>query len=160
MLQLVLRFLHVFFGALWVGMMTFGTFFLGPAAEEAGPDAGKVMAGIMRRGAMVIMPLFALITLVSGFWLFSRLAGGNARAMMASPMGKAFGFGGAIALLAFIIGMGFARPVMMRAQRLASQVPTAGAEIQRLRRRANRLSLVVNVLLLLALAAMAVARYL
>lgn len=160
MLQLILRFAHVFFGALWVGMMTFGTFFLGPAAAEAGPEAGKVMAGVMRRGAMVIMPAFALLTLLSGFWLFSRLAGGNARALMASPMGKAFGYGGAIALLAFIIGMGFARPAMMRAQRLASQGPAAAAEILKLRQRANTLSLVVNVLLLLALAAMAVARYL
>jgi uncharacterized membrane protein len=158
MLQLVLRFSHVFFGALWVGMMVFGTFFMGPAVEEAGPDGGKVMAGLIRRKVMILMPLFALITLVSGFWLFSRLGGGNMSALMATGMGKAFGFGGVMALLAFIFGMAIARPTMLRAQQL-SQSGGSPAEVQILRARANTLGRVVGVLLLLALAAMAVARY-
>lgn len=158
MLQIVLRFAHVFFGALWVGMMFFGTFFMGPAVEEAGPDGGKVMAGLMRRKVMVLMPLFALITLVSGFWLFSRLGGGNMSALMATGMGKAFGFGGLFALLAFVFGMAVARPTMMRAQQLA-QSGGAPAEVQALRARANAHGRIVGVLLLLALAAMAVARY-
>ena len=42
--MLVLRFSHVFFGALWVGMMAFQTFFLMPALAEVGPDSGKFMA--------------------------------------------------------------------------------------------------------------------
>jgi hypothetical protein len=151
MLQIVLRFSHVFFGALWVGMMAFGTFFMGPAVEEAGPDGGKVMAGLMRRKVMVLMPLFALITLVSGFWLFNRLGNG----IMTTRMGQAFGLGGAAALIAFVFGMAVARPTMMRAQKAGSP-----AEIQRLRARANTQGRIVGVLLLIALAAMAVARYL
>ena len=154
MLQIVLRFAHVFFGALWVGMMAFGTFFMGPAVEEAGPDGGKVMAGLMRRKVMVLLPVFALITLVSGFWLYSRLGSG----IMATGMGKAFGVGGVLALLAFIFGMAVARPAMMRAQKLA-QSGGSPAEVQALRARANTHGRIVGVLLLLALAAMAVARY-
>ena len=154
MLQIVLRFAHVFFGAIWVGMMVFGTFFMGPAVEEAGPDGGKVMAGLMRRKVMVLMPVFALITLVSGFWLYSRLG----RGIMSTGMGKAFGLGGVLALLAFVVGMAVARPTMMRAQKL-SQSGGAPAEVQALRARANTLGRIVGVLLLLALAAMAVARY-
>ena len=158
MLLIVLRFAHVFFGALWVGMMVFATFFMGPAVEEAGPDGGKVMAGMMRRKVMVIMPLFALVTLVSGFWLFSRLGGGNMSALMATGMGKAFAFG-VVALLAFVFGMAVARPTMMRAQKLA-QSGGSPTDVQRLRARANTHGRIVGVLLLLALAAMAVARYL
>ena len=75
--MIVLRFAHVFFGALWVGMMAFQMFFLGPALEEAGPAAGSVMAGLMKRRIPVIMPLIALIALVSGMWLFMRLSGDN-----------------------------------------------------------------------------------
>jgi uncharacterized membrane protein len=154
MLQIILRFAHVFFGALWVGMMVMTTFFVGPAVEEAGPEGGKVMAGLMRRRVLMLMPLFALITLISGFWLFSKLG----RGFMATSMGKAFAFGGALALLAFVIGMAAARPAMMRAQRLA-QSGGSPAEVQQLRARANVLGRVVAVLLLIALAAMAVARY-
>ena len=154
MLQLILRFSHVFFGALWVGMMVMNTFFVGPAVEEAGPDGGKVMAGLMRRRVVTLMPLFALITLVSGFWLFSRFGKG----FMASGMGKTFALGGAVALLAFVIGMAAARPAMIRAQKLA-QAGGDMQEVQRLRARANSLGRVVGWLLMLALAAMAIARY-
>ena len=64
--MLVLRFFHVFFGALWVGMMAFQTFFLMPALAEVGPDSGKFMAALMRRRVPVILPIVALTTLVSG----------------------------------------------------------------------------------------------
>lgn len=155
MLVIALRFAHVFFGALWVGMMVMNTFFVGPAVEEAGPEGGKVMAGLMRRRVVMLMPLFALITLISGFWLFSRFG----RGIMATVMGKAFAFGGATALVAFIIGMAAARPAMMQAQRLA-QSGGAIQDVQRLRARANSLGRVVGWLLMLALATMAIARYL
>ena len=168
MLTLVLRFSHVFFGALWVGMMAFQVFFLGPALAEAGPDAGKVMGGLMKRRIPVIMPIFALITLVSGMWLFQRMSGGNMGALMADPMGKAFAFGGAVALIAFLIGVIVMRPAMMRSMKLMEAMPAASpaerasmqAELQRLRARGNILGNVVAVMLLVTLAAMAVARYL
>ena len=102
-LLLVLRFSHVFFGALWVGMMAYQTFFLMPALAEVGPDAGKLMAALMRRRIPVILPIVALITLVSGFWLFQRLSGGAAAGLMRTSMGMALGSGGAAALLAFLL---------------------------------------------------------
>jgi uncharacterized membrane protein len=167
-LTIVLRFAHVFFGALWIGMMAFQVFFLMPALGEAGPDAGKVMGALGKRRIQVILPIFALITIVSGFWLFQRMAGGNMEALMATPMGKGFAFGGAAALLAFLIGIVVMRPAMMRSMKLmesmASAPPdqrtTRSAEIQRLRDRGTLLGKVVTVMLLFTLAAMAVARYL
>ena len=166
--MLVLRFAHVLFGALWVGMMAFQTFFLMPALAELGPDAGKFMGALMRRRIPIILPIIALITLVSGFWLFQRLSGGAAAGLMRTPMGLAFGSGGLAALLAFLLGIVVVRPAMMRstelAQSLASAPPaervTRSAEIQRLRARGTMAGWVVMVLLLYALGAMAVARYL
>src|SRR5256886_15253199 len=102
--MLFLRFSHVFFGALWVGMMAFQTFFLMPALAEVGPDSGKLMAALMRRRLPVILPIVALITLVSGFWLFQRLPGGAAAGLMRTRMGLAVGSGGLAALLAFLLG--------------------------------------------------------
>jgi len=108
--MLVLRFAHVFFGALWVGMMAFQTFFLMSALAEAGPDGGKLLAALIRRRIPVILPIVALITLVSGFWLFQRLSGGAAAGLLRTPMGLAFGSGGAAALLAFLLGIVVMRP--------------------------------------------------
>ena len=168
MLMIVLRFAHVVSGALWVGMFAFMTFFLMPALGEAGPDAGKVMAALAKRRLPVIMPIFALIAIVSGMWLFQRMSGGNMGALMATPMGQAFAWGGAVALLAILIGMVVMRPAMMRSMKLgeslasapADQRATISAELQRLRARGVLLGKVVTVMLLFTLAAMAVARYL
>ena len=168
MLMIVLRFAHVFFGALWVGMMAFQAFFLGPAVADAGPDGAKVMGGLMRRRLPVVMPLMGLIVIISGLWMFQRLSGGNMGAFMDTPIGKAFGWGGASAILAFLIGVIAMRPLMMRMMKLGETMastppqdrPAQAAELQRLRARSGVLANVVTGLMLLALAAMAVARYL
>jgi uncharacterized membrane protein len=168
MLILILRFAHVFFGALWVGMMAFQVFFLMPALGEAGPDAGKVMAALTKRRIPIIMPIFAFITLISGLWLFQRMSGGNMGALMATPMGQAYAWGGAIALLALLIGMVVMRPAMMRSMKLMESMASAppeqraaiSAEMQRLRARGTTLGKVVTGMLLFTLALMAVARYL
>src|SRR5262245_35939797 len=142
-------------------MMAFQIFFLGPTLAEAGPDAGKVMAGLMKRRIPVIMPIIALITLVAGVWLFQRMSGGNMKGLMATPMGQAFAAGGAIALLAFLIGVVAMRPIMMKSMKLMqSGDPAHRPEIQRLQARATTLGNVVAVMLLITLALMAVARYL
>ncbi len=159
--MIVLRFAHVSFGALWVGMMAFQVFFLTPALTDVGPDAGKVMAALVKRKIPLYVPIFALITLVSGFWMFQRLSGGSAGAFMTTPMGRALGLGGASALLAFVLGIVVMRPAMMRSMQLAqSGDPAHGPEIQRLRSRATLIGKVVTIMLLFTLAAMAVARYL
>jgi uncharacterized membrane protein len=167
-MMIVLRFTHVFFAALWVGMMVFQTFFLMPALGEAGPDAAKVMGPLMRRRIPLIMIVIALLALVSGVWLFQRLSGGAPGALMRTPMGLAYGLGGAAALIAFLLGITVTRPAMMRSMRLAESLASTppeeraqrSAEIQRLRARGAAMGRVVASLLLFALAAMAVARYL
>jgi len=159
--MIVLRFLHVFGGAIWVGMMAFQIFFLGPSLAEAGPSAGQVMAGLMKRRIPVIMPIIALVTILSGMWLFQRLSGGDMKALMATPMGQAFAWGGALALIAFLIGVVVMRPMMMKSMKLMQAGnPANGPEIQRLQARANTLGKVVSYMLLLTLGLMAVARYL
>ena len=165
--MIVLRFLHVVSGALWVGMFAFVGFFLMPAFAEVGPDGTKVQAALGKRRIQVIMPVIALITLVSGFWLYQRLSGGAIGALLKTPVGLAFGLGGLSALLAFAAGIGLARPLMMRSMKLGEQMKTASpadrsaitAEMQRLGARGATLNRVVMALLLLALTAMAVARY-
>jgi len=168
-LVIVLRFVHVVFGALWVGMMAFSTFFLMPAIEEAGPDGGKVMGAIQRRGLMTVMPVLAIGALISGIWLYLRAAAGTHGAYARSPVGMAFGLGGLAAIAAWVLGMAVLRPAMMKAMTLGQSLgPSASAEerqrvmgeAQRLRARAASASRATAYLLFFAVAAMAVARYL
>jgi hypothetical protein len=168
-LVIVLRFVHVVFGALWVGMMAFSTFFLMPAIEEAGPDGGKVMGAIQRRGLMTVMPVLAIGALVSGIWLYLRIAAGMHAEFARSPVGMAFGLGGLAAIVAWVLGMAVLRPAMMKAMTLGQSLgPSASAEerqrvigeARRLRARAASASRATAYLLLFAVAAMAVARYL
>ena len=168
-LVIVLRFVHVVFGALWVGMVFFSTFYLLPAVQEVGPDGGKVMAAIQRRGLLTVMPLLAIGALVSGVWLYIRAAAGMPAEFGRSPVGLAFAFGGLAGVVAWILGMTVLRPSMMKAMALGQSLgPSTGAEerqriggeAQRLRQRAEAAGKATAYLLLIAVTAMAVARYL
>ena len=154
-LMIVLRLIHVGGGAMWVGMMAFMTFYLTPALAEAGPqESGKVMAALQKQRIMIVMPVIALLTIGSGLWMMMRLYGGPGN-IAASRMGMALNLGAMAAILAFLIGIIFMRPLMMRAM-----TATDPAEAQKLRARGAMLSRLVARLLMFALAAMAVARYL
>ena len=154
-LMIVLRLIHVGGGAMWVGMMAFMTFYLTPALAEVGPqESGKVMAALQKQRIMIVMPIIALLTIGSGLWLMMHLYGG-ASGFASSRMGMALNVGAASAILAFIIGIVVMRPLMMK-----SMTTTDPAEAQRLRARGATLSRAVARLLMLALGAMAVARYL
>ena len=169
LLAIILRFIHVVSGAVWVGMVVFTSFFLMPAVQEAGPDGGKVMAGVQRRGVMTLMPILAIATLVSGIWLYVRAAAGMHAEYARSPMGMTLALGGLAAILAWLVGMIVLRPSMMKAMALAQSLgPSTSADerqrvmadAQRLRLRAAAASRITAWLLLFAVAAMAVARYL
>jgi hypothetical protein len=168
-LVIVLRLVHVVAGAIWVGMVVFATFFLMPAVQEVGPDGGKVMAAVQRRGLMTVMPILALAALISGIWLYVRAAAGMHAEFARSPVGMAFGLGGLAAIVAWVLGMAVLRPSMLKAMALGQSLgPSANAEerqrvmaeAQRLRTRAAAASRATAYLLLFSVAAMAVARYL
>ena len=152
-LMVVLRLVHIGSGAMWVGMLSFMTFYLTPALNEVGPDAGKVMQALQKRKIMIVMPVIALLTIVSGGWMMMRLYAGPSD-FAASRMGMALNVGALSAIIAFLIGIIFMRPVMMKAM-----ATTDPAEAQKLRTRGAMLSRWVARLLMLALGAMAVARY-
>ena len=124
-LVLAARILHVGCGAFWAGSMIFVAAFLVPALGEAGPDGAKVMGGLARRNFMVVVPIMAILTILSGFYLYWYVSAGFAPAYMGSMPGKVYGFGAVAALAAFGIGIGVVRPSMTRAMALSAQ---AGAD--------------------------------
>ncbi len=166
-LIVALRLIHIVLGSLWVGAVVFTAVFLGPAVQETGPDGAKVIAALQRRGLMTALPIIAIATLLSGLWLYWQDTGHFQVAYVTSPVGLAFGLGGAAAIIAFAIGISVMRPAMNRTAALVATMGSAPepersqrmAEIQRLRARGAVANRIVAGLLVAAVAAMAVARY-
>lgn len=167
-LQIILRLLHIVGGIFWVGATMFTALFLLPALRDAGPDGAKVMEGVARRKFMEIMPVVAILTMVSGLWMFYRASGGFNAAYFASRAGMGYSTGAAFAIIAFIIGLTVVRPSMLKAAALSKSAAQATPEERGrimsaagvLRARAGKAGNAVVSLLIVAAAAMAVARYL
>ena len=164
---LLLRLTHIVLGTIWVGAMAFTVVFLTPALRDVGPAGAPVMGALQRRGLMVVMPVLALLTIISGFLLVERIYGGMS-ALASSRTGQALATGALAAVLAFLLGILVMRPAMVRAAALAGRAASAsteqerielGAQAQRLRVRGSVMGRVIFALLLIAIGAMAIARY-
>jgi len=165
---LTARLIHVVGGIFWVGAFIFVNFFLAPSLVEAGPDGAKVMSGVMKRRYMPIMMTVAMLTILSGVWLYWKASMGFSVVYMKSGPGHAYAIGGLLSVLAFVIGVSVTRPSMTKAMDLAQRASAPGVpdrdsllvEAQRLRSRGTIAGKVVTVLILLAAVLMAIGRYL
>jgi len=161
------RILHVLGGVIWVGSMFFVAMFLMPSMVEAGPDAGKVMAGLNRRKFMIVVPVIAIVTMLSGLWLLWRVSMGFSAEYMSSGPGRTYSLGATFAILAFIIGVTITRPSMMKMNKLMQSAANASpaerdaimAQAQAQRDRGIRWGKVIGFLLIGAATLMALGRY-
>ena len=164
---LVLRLVHVLGGIFWVGSALFMAIFLFPALASAGPAAGQVMGAMQRRRIFVVLPVVAVLTVLSGVRLMQLTSNGFSAAYFNSPSGRVFAWGGTFAIAAFLIGMLIARPTGLKLARLSALPPSddtaeqqhRNAERARLQRLVMVFGVVNLALLLAAAAAMATARY-
>ena len=161
------RIIHVLGGVIWVGSMFFVSMFLVPSMTEAGPDAGKVMAALNRRKFMIVIPIIAILTILSGLWLYWRASTGFNPAYMSSGPGRTYGLGAALAIIAFIIGITLTRPAMVKVGKLTDEIGKADpqqreammAEMQRLRAKGAMWGKVIGFLLIGTATLMALGRY-
>ena len=168
-IALALRLIHVVLGVFWAGTIFFLVLYLAPAIGRAGPDGGKVLAQISGARFFEVMPLVALLTILSGLWLMWILSGGFGAAFFTSRWGLALTLGGAASLVAFVVGTMVMRPTTLRLLDLGPRLAAStseeerqklGEEMAALRYRSRTASRWVAVLLLVAVAGMAAARYL
>jgi uncharacterized membrane protein len=165
-LVLLLRLLHVGLGVFWAGSVLFTTIFLMPAVTELGPDGGKLMAALQRRRMLEVLPVVAILTIISGFWMYIRMAGGSAEWARSRP-GMALGLGGVLAVVALLMGFVVMRPTQLKAAELGAEMAkipegperaARAAELQKLRRRGATAAKTVAALLGVTVILMAVAR--
>jgi hypothetical protein len=108
-----------------------------------------------------------LLTVLSGFAMYARVAAATDGAWAGTPPGIAYGFGGLAAILGAAVGMvmggASARRMAVIGQRITEAgrpTPEQQAEMERLQGRMALGSRLTAGLLLLSASAMAVARYL
>ena len=150
--DLTIRVVHVLGACIWLGAAFFIAWFLMPAMRDAGPDGGKVMAAVQKRGWVAIMPTIATITVLTGFWLYRPYMGAEGNAA------KYLGLGGVIGVIALIIGGGVVGRSMSKAEKLSAN-PATMAEAGALRARAMTWVRIMSVLVIVSAILMTIAMY-
>lgn len=161
---LTVRVLHMLLAALWIGGTAVVVFFLVPAVDDAGPDGGKVMAGLERHKFMTYMPTLGGLTVLSGLWLIWRFTSGD----FARSSFHMFAAGGVLGLGAAIIGGSVVGRSAKRIGQLSTQAAATTDAAQRaallaqlgpLKKRMKTSGVVVFFLLLAAFVLMALGHY-
>jgi len=167
-LIIALRAIHIVFGVFWAGTVLFLNTLLTPSLAAAGPAGGQVMYQLGRHRFHAVMGLASTLTLVSGATLLWVASGGLSLSWVESPVGATFCLGGTAALAAYLFGFLMVRPRVQRMERLHGELNQATTDalreahvgrLMRLRGEVAIWSRWTAVLLLVAVGAMATARY-
>jgi uncharacterized membrane protein len=169
MLMIALRVIHIVLGVFWVGTIFFVVSYLQPSVQALGPQGGPLMQQLLQRRFFTALPVIAVLTIVAGLALYWRDSAGFTGEWMGTRAGMAFGTGGVLSLVAFVIGLFVMRSSTLKALALGPKVQqmaegsereAAMQQVQALRQRAATSARWVATLLALTVIAMAVARYL
>ena len=160
------RVLHILFAAFWVGSAVFLTLYVTPAIRATGPQGAPVMAELMRRRMGGFIAAAAMLTVLSGLWMYWIFTNGFDGAIVAHGAGLALGIGGLCGIAAAVIGGAVIGRAAERAGALSQQVAQMpeGEEraatlqtVAALQRRVATFSRLAVVLLVAALVAMTIA---
>ena len=165
---LILRLVHILSGIAWLGSGLFTSFFLVPALSGSPAVMGQVMAGLQRRRILIVLPVVATLTILSGLRLLWIASAGFSASYFATGTGRTFAISGVAAVIAYVFAFGIARPIGARAAVIgaalsaspeSSQRERLVAELDRLRRRAAITTQLAVGFGILAASGMAIARY-
>ena len=105
-LTVVLRILHIVFGAFWVGAALMLTYFISPAVRETEDSGQKFFSHVMQKTNLTKTITFsALISVIAGLALYWIRSDGFQTGWMASGPGIGFGLGGLAALIGLHYGL-------------------------------------------------------
>lgn len=168
--MIVFRLLHIVAGVLWVGFAGLFVGFIGPSAAEVGPSAGPLLHAVVKKRRMPkVITGLAGTTVVAGWimWLRDMNTFGGLGDWIGSNFGLVLTIGAVLATISAVQGaIGVGRNVE-RMVDLSDRIAASGgppspeqqAEIVRLGGKLEKNGKIDLVLLLLAVIAMATARY-
>ena len=168
--MIILRLLHIVAGALWVGSAFLFVGFIGPSAAEVGPSAGPLLSvAVKKRKAAKVITWLGVTTVLAGWLMWIRNADqyGGIGDWVGTSFGLGITLGALFATGAFFMGyFGVGRNVE-RLVDLGDTIAASGgppspeqqARIDHLGGELERHGKLDLVLLILAVACMATARY-
>ena len=168
--MLVFRFLHIVTGMAWVGSAFLFVGFIGPSAAEVGPSALPLLtAAVKKRKVAKVITILGVITVSAGWilWLRTLNLYGSLGDWVTSSFGLVLTIGGVLATISANFGaVGVGRGVE-RLVELGNEVASSGgpptpeqqARLDALGTSLERHGKIDLVLLLVAVSAMATARY-
>jgi len=167
--RLVFRLIHIVSGAFWFGAAALFAGFIGPAAGDVGPAAGPIFSNLVNKRKLAkVISSAAGTAVAAGLILYiknvSDVGFGD---WISSATGIVFTIGAIAAIIAFFEGMLEIGRNVEKVVHIGDAVaarggpPTAeeGAEMGRLQAAIKRASKIDLVLLVIAVASMATARY-
>jgi uncharacterized membrane protein len=168
--MLIFRFLHIVAGTLWVGSAFLFSGFIGPSAAEVGPGAGPLLTALVKKRRLpTVIEALSGITVLAGWilWLRDMDLYGGLGDWLGSRFGLVLTVGAVLATIAFVIGLMGIAPNVEKLVDLGGEIaagggqptPEQGAKMGRTQKALETASKVDLVLLLLAVSAMATARY-
>jgi uncharacterized membrane protein len=167
--MVVLRIVHILAGVFWVGAALTTFLFLQPTAREVGPAAGPFMAHLAGKKKLVDWVLRAAgLTVLAGLLMYWRVTGGLEWDRITTAYGISLTIGALCAIAAFSLGLSVVRPTIMSTLAIGAEVAASGgpptpeqaAKLQALQKRGKDVGQIIVPLLIVAVAAMASARYL
>ncbi len=163
-LVIVLRLIHILSGAFWVGSNILFVYFISPTVAATGESGQKFIAYLMTRSKVHLIIIgSAILTVLAGGSLYWIDSGGFKSGWFGSPASWGFGIGGILALVGLVFGILVGKNSNQLGQ-LAAQIqgkptPEQMAKIQAAQRQLKFQSPISSIVLILALACMATARY-
>lgn len=168
-LIIFLRLIHILGGVFWVGTVFVIAWFLIPSNRATGQAGIVVMQEVMVRRKLSIYLMIAMgLTILSGLAMYARMMMTTHGAWGSTMMAKVIGFGALCGIVGGAIGgsvskaAGLKMAAIGNAIQASGQPPTAAqtAEIEALQDKMQKVMGYVAALLVIAVAAMASARYL
>jgi uncharacterized membrane protein len=168
-IMIVLRLIHIIAGVFWGGGAMAVAWFIFPAQRAIGPSGMVFMRELMmNRKFRSYMVGAAVLTILSGLAMYMRMSMVTHGEWARSRMGMVLGIGAVAAIIAAGIGTGVTGRIGKKMMELGGQIQASGgppsdaqkAEMEMLQGKMQGAFRTVAVLLLIAIAAMASARYL
>lgn len=168
-MTMVLRLLHIICGVLWVGGAGVMVMFILPAVGATGPAGGQFMQHVVTKTKLTVyLPILGVITVLAGFGLYYHDMSISGGGFGSSRSGMVYGIGGALALVALILGGAMTGSAAGGIQKITNAVAASGGpptaeQTQQLIALRGRMALGARIAFLLVLITticMAVARYL